>query len=161
MLDGLLGSLGGAAGVAAFVIGAFWKYEDVASPEAKLKVTQWLRYSGPKTGEPGWAQHLVVAFNKIFGERHFSFKCIWRSCMASTIAVVLVSFAWIITRPDEFNSMVTGEKYSLAAKIVGVAVTMATLNWVPDYFSYMKTRSNIEENKQSTRRFRSFSICVC
>src|SRR5262249_24471312 len=139
MLDGLFGSLGAAAGAAAAVMGAFWKYEDVASSEAKLTVTHWLSYSGPK-GEPGWPQHLVVAFNRIFGERHFSFKCIWRSCLASTIAVLIFSFVWVTTRPDEFKSLVTGEKYSIAVLVVGPILATAILNWVPDYFSYMKTR---------------------
>jgi hypothetical protein len=35
---------------------------------------------------------------------------------------------------------VKGQKYTVAVLIVGPVIAMAILNWVPDYFSYMKTR---------------------
>jgi predicted outer membrane lipoprotein len=70
-LDNLFALLGTAVAAAAAVITAFWKYEDVASLEAKQKVTRWLKYSGPTADHPGWADHLVTAFSKILANGTF------------------------------------------------------------------------------------------
>jgi hypothetical protein len=142
MLDGLVGSLGVAVGAAATVTGAFWKYEDVASPEAKLKVTHWLTYSGSTAKHPEWADHLVVAFNRIFGERHFSLKCFFRSCLASTIATSAVLLFWVVRRPEEFHSFFEMHiaRWGESTPVLAVLVLTIILNYIPDYFSYMKTR---------------------
>jgi hypothetical protein len=146
MIDSLLGIVGVAGGAAGAVLGTFWKYEDVASPEAKVRVTHWLRYTGPMASRPGWADHLVVAFNKIFGERHFSLKCILRSCLASIVAVCIMFVAWKLLRKDEFVSFaanrVRGEG---VLALVFIILAGFIINLLPDYISYMKARKILEK----------------
>jgi hypothetical protein len=146
MFDGLSVSLGSAAGAAAAVIAAFWKYEDVASPGAKQTVTAWLKYGGPGANHSEWASHLVTAFNAIFGERHFTVKCFTRSCLASLIACVIMFCFWVVVRHDDFlialKELAPEDSDYLRGVILAVGFVFAVLifNCVPDYFSYMKTR---------------------
>jgi hypothetical protein len=146
MFDNFLASVLAAATVAGGVSGAFWKYEDVASPEAKLKVTHWLRHDGPTTDHQEWADHLVVAFNKIFGARHFSLKCFFRSCLASVIAVAMMFLIWVVHDPEGYSSYIAHlssinetDVRTLAPPII-VIFGALLFNSIPDYFSYMKTR---------------------
>jgi len=45
-------TLGTGAIAASSIIGAFWKYEDVASPQAKQMTAAWLKYRGSNEKVP-------------------------------------------------------------------------------------------------------------
>jgi hypothetical protein len=158
MIDNLLALIGGALGAGGTVTAAFWKYEDVASLEAKQRVTRWLTYRGSTTDHPGCADHLVTAFNKIFGERHFSAKCFWRSCLASTIAICTMTLAWALLRPEEFSSLYEFLSfYNRTAALATLVIFIILVNCVPDYLSYMKTRMIL---KKLTRLETTFGVVV-
>jgi hypothetical protein len=132
--------VGSAAALAGAVIGAFWKYEEVASPEAKVAVASWLRYRGAGSKGNDLARHLVVAFNKIFGERHFTLKCFGRSCLASLIAICIVSLIWGFLRPDEAGGFVRRLMSFPSSAGVFFIVVVVGFNCIPDYLSYSKLR---------------------
>jgi hypothetical protein len=128
---------GGASTAATFVIAGFWKYEDVASPEVRSTITNWLNYrGGPSSAIPSWPQHLVTAFNTVFGERHLSLKCVIRSCIASLLAMSTMIFIWWLLRPNEFLAFIQNPKHTVLA----VFFFILPFNFIPDYLSYMKTR---------------------
>jgi hypothetical protein len=125
----------------------FWKFEDTASPELKRMVVRWLRYRGSPSD--AWSNQLVRIFTKIFGERHFTWKCFGRSCLASLFAVCMGIALWMTTRTyEQLMESLSGsfvsfeEEPALYPKLAPTdfAVFVVLLNCVPDYFSYMKTR---------------------
>jgi hypothetical protein len=146
-----------ALGVAGSVAAAFWKYEDVASPEAKQTVASWLKYRGSDSTSPKWADHLVTAFNRIFGQRHLSLSCFLRSCLASLIAFSVLFLVWSILRPGEFSNFYSGRSLGdMMWLLVGVAI----LNGIPDYISYMKSRIILATMSRSERLSRMWQLAA-
>jgi hypothetical protein len=133
-----------ALGVAGSVTAAFWKYEDVASPEAKQAVASWLKYRGSDSISSRWADQLVTAFNRIFGERHLSLTCFLRSCLASLIAVSTMCLVWRTLRPEEFaefyDAFVSYPLIGWPTSKMFMLLIIFGFNLIPDYFSYMKSR---------------------
>jgi len=161
MFDDLYLTAGSATAAAAAVMGAFWKYEDVASAEMKAAVVGWLKYRGPKAPGPGWTDHLVIVFNKIFGERHFTLKCFRRSCLASLIAVCLMFLVWRLLRPQEFGLYFEVHNEISDGLISFFLVFIAFLvNCLPDYVSYMKTRSILRAMSGSQGFLRLFEFAL-
>jgi hypothetical protein len=161
MLDDLYLTAGGATAAATAVAGVFWKYEDVASAEMKSAVVGWLKYRGPNAPNLGWTDHLVIAFNKIFGERHLTLKCFRRSCLASLIAVCLMFVVWRVLRPQEFALYFEVHNENSAGLISFFLVILAFfVNCLPDYVSYMKTRSilRVMSGSQDFLRLCAFAL---
>jgi hypothetical protein len=82
-----------AAGVILFgVVWGFFKgVESVLTDQTKLEIAVWLL--GVKVGqkvEP-WPDTFAKMFDRVFGTKHLSWKCFWRSCIASS-AIFLVAF---------------------------------------------------------------------
>jgi hypothetical protein len=143
-----------AAGAAGTVMAAFWKYEDVASPEAKQTIASWLKYRGSAPTYPRWADQLVTAFNWFFGERHFTLKCFMRSCLASLIAVSGLALVWGILRPQEFAYLFFISDSSKSGLAISLLLFVLAFNCIPDYVSYMKSRMILRVMSRSKRHFR-------
>ncbi len=80
--------------------GIVWKFferlEAVLTDQTKLEIAVWLvgrKKVGPKV-EP-WPETFAKVFDRVFGSKHFSWKCFRRSCMASG-ALAVVSSAIMI-----------------------------------------------------------------
>jgi hypothetical protein len=136
-MNALSTAIFGAAGLAGTVIGVFWKFEDTASTDLKQMVIRGLRYSGTSS-EVGWAGQITVIFAKVFGERHFSWKCFYRSCLASVFAFGFMFAAWALIRNEDFRSFIARPDFFHLLYFYLIFVPL--FNMVPDYFSYMKTR---------------------
>jgi hypothetical protein len=136
-MSALSAAIVGAAALAGPVIGVFWKFEDIASAELKGMVIRGLKYGGTSS-EVGWAGQLTVIFAKVFGERHFSWKCFYRSCLASVFAFGFMFTAWALIRTEDFKSFIARDDFLHLLYFYLIFIPM--FNVVPDYFSYMKTR---------------------
>src|ERR1017187_8123109 len=81
-----------AAGVVLFgVVWGFFKgVESVLNDDTKLEIAVWL--VGVKVGqkvEP-WPETFAKVFDRVFGRKHFSFTCFWRSVVAAYILGLLL-----------------------------------------------------------------------
>jgi hypothetical protein len=79
--------------VAGFVYGVFEVGEILASPQAKLALTNWLQ-TAELQKVAGLPEYTREIFQRIFGNRHFSLQCLWRSA-AFSVGSTLVSFLLI------------------------------------------------------------------
>ena len=68
----------------------FSRAETVASPEAKAAITSWLRNVKPEGTLSNWPSTFADVFDSVFGKKHLSWRCFWRSCIASFLAVSVV-----------------------------------------------------------------------
>lgn len=63
------------------------------------------------------AVYFVELFDAIYGEKHFSWKCFWRSSVASLIVVFITLLIWEVL----YSSDVRWEKFSVLA-VCGIFV---------------------------------------
>ena len=80
------------------VWGFFKGVESVLTENTKLEIAVWLvgmKPLGPKA-QP-WPDTFAKVFDRVFGKKHISWRCFWRSALASSlvyVVVLLISF-WI------------------------------------------------------------------
>ena len=147
MIDNLLNIPGILALAAswAVVTGGIWKLservEKVVTQNARDDVALWLRDADPANFLVGMARAFAAAFDSIFGVRHFSLRCFFRSTIASIISVVILTLIWFALRPNEFSIFFQNEG------MYGVFLIFAygiILNALPDYLSLLESRQVIK-----------------
>jgi len=134
------------------VLGVFELGERFASQRAKDALSKWLAsFDVKKTGAlPEGTKEL---FEKIFGKRHLSLKCLFRSAMFSVGAMLFIGTLVFMIDPKEALKMMTkivSEEricYQFPDKwVCGIFSTPIELMlWIPwailiDYLSLFKTR---------------------
>jgi len=116
----------------------FEKAEEVLNQETKKSVTRWLKNLDVAEKVHNWPQAFAENFDAVFGKKHRSWKCFFRSCLASTLASVIVIFIWVWMRPDEFFSVWHNEDFM--TQLILFPILLALLNFLPDYLSLLETR---------------------
>src|ERR1017187_7703896 len=88
----LINSPPGQLAAGGVLAGIVWKFfervENVLTNDTKLEVAQWLQ--GVKMER--WPQKLASGFEQVFGHKHWSWKCISRSCQISLCVFVVVTW---------------------------------------------------------------------
>ena len=117
----------GAASAFFYVVGVGSKH---LSEDAKAALSLYLQgdYQGT------WAENFCALFDHIFGPKHLSWTCLWRSAIASLLAV-----AALYVLLDQILGVLTVRAASALplwqALLIGAAV-----NILPDYLSLWETR---------------------
>ncbi len=126
-------------------MGGIWalfdRAETVATGDARDAVSRWLHNLDLTRSLPNWPAAFAALFDYVFGKRHFSRGCFYRSCIASLVSVVLVTLVWVALRPEEFSAFI--QSWTLATLSFGVLVVMF-INFIPDYFSLLESRYVIQ-----------------
>jgi hypothetical protein len=90
-----------AGGVLAGIVWKFFeRVETVLTDDTKLEIAVWLL--GVKVGEKvePWSGTFAKVFDRVFGAKHLSWKCLTRSCLATLASCFLTSFlVYIYLRP--------------------------------------------------------------
>lgn len=120
------------------MIGGGWslfdRAESVVNKDTKVAVSKWLKNVQLPSTE-SWPVTFQVIFRRVFGEKHFSFKCIGMSVLASAAFIAIFLALWVAVHPDkgfEFFSNSTGW--------IAVLFVAALINLLPDYISLLETR---------------------
>src|SRR5260221_4689213 len=126
-----------AGGVLAGIVWKFFeRVESVLKDETKKEIAFWL--VGVKVGqkvEP-WPRTFARVLDRVFGTKHLSWKCFWRSCVLSCVTLLVGT---IIFGGYAFNR--TYFSFRFYALIVAEIVPQALgANILPDYLSLLKTR---------------------
>lgn len=103
------------------------------SEDANAGLTLWLKGDFEST----WSENFCKLFDVFFGEKHLSWKCFFRSAIASVIAVGLLYFLYTSVLG------VLGVKGSRAQgdySFVQLILFGAAINIIPDYLSLFETR---------------------
>ena len=125
------------------LLGGIWalfeRAETVASSQTKESVARWLRsldFTQFAIDFPKTFEHI---FDSIFGSRHLSFRCFFRSCLGSMVLVVIVTLIWGAIRFDEFMAFYKASSSVLWLLVIFVLV-ISVLNLIPDYISLLESR---------------------
>jgi hypothetical protein len=86
-------------------LGVAWKADDGISKQLREDLSLWLLCIEPKqVGQSiqRWPTHFAALFDLVFGKKHLSWRCFFRSCMASVLAVVLCTLIFTQVAPGEW-----------------------------------------------------------
>jgi len=127
-----------AGGVLAGIVWKFFeKVEAVLTDETKLEIAVWLLGLDFKKRVANWPSTFAKLFDRVFGEKHFSWKCFLRSCLAtyaSLIVTVILSGRQV--QPLARNLFMRGGPQFLPLFLVNSVFG----NLAPDYISLYKSR---------------------
>jgi hypothetical protein len=151
-----------AAGVVLFgVVWAFFKgVESVLSDDTKLEIAVWL--VGVVVGKKvkPWPETFERMFERIFGDRHVSWKCLRGSAIVSVFVSFCVQGVWYLLHPKDFPALASDAMRALGILdstlnrwlVVPLLITGNALlvNGVADYFSLWKTRSLLKRFQSPT-----------
>jgi hypothetical protein len=122
----------------------FEKAERVLSEESREKVVGWMAQSDFKGTFSSIPDQFASLFDRVFGERHLTWSCFWRSSVASIFAVWIVTLLWAIPHPP--SSLATG-----LLLFAGITAFAVIFNLIPDYLSLLETRFVLAGLQRSRR----------
>ena len=127
-------------------LGAVWalfsRVEDTTAPEAKKATSRWLMNLRVEGLFSTWPSRFAALFDHVFGERHLSWKCFRRSCLASVAAVGVVALA-ATTWGGLGGAMTSLWSLPPGPAVVnwaGRLLFVAGFNLLADYVSLLETR---------------------
>ncbi len=130
-------------GACVVVWAVFVKFDGLLQDGTKLAIAVWL-VGDPKTEARPWPDTFIRLFDRAFGEKHLSWKCFWRSSIASFLAVCgLLALGYAVSPAVRAAFYPDAEMQSvrLTATIIGAAILLGgVLNLFPDYLSLLQTR---------------------
>lgn len=119
--------------------------------DKKDSIALWLMGA---QSEESWSRSFVALFDKVFGSRHFSIKCLFRSALFSLIAVVGIWLA--MGRTDAFVLRLQAELTLGGTLLIALCVNVAA-----DYISLLQTRYIVGQAHQfHNTLFHLFIIAV-
>jgi hypothetical protein len=117
-----------------YVIKKFFKeVEEGLSENTKLEIAVWLL--GVKTADKvqSWPDTFAKVFDRVFGKNHLSWRCFWRSAIASFTALAVSLMMASTLYPQR--------KLLGSANELGFLLMLALfVNVLPDYVSLLETR---------------------
>jgi hypothetical protein len=152
----LINSSPGQLAAGAVLAGIVWKFfervESVLNENTKLEIAVWLL--GVKVGqkvEP-WPETFAKVFDRVFGTKHLSWKCFWRSCIASYCAVAVCWLALLGWEGGLLRWLLRFDRFVLMILFGGTIG-----NLLPDYASLLETRWLL----RAIRNSKSTAIILC
>jgi len=149
--------------VAGAVFGVFELGERLASQRAKDALSKWLLSFDVLKAKalPDGTQEL---FTRIFGERHFSRKCLIRSAAFSLGAMAFIGILLLLISPQD----VLQERFWVITNVFGNSLVgdwIDFLIWLPwslliDYVSLFKTRVILEVLTRMHRRNQMVALAI-
>ncbi len=122
-------------GICGFVWAGFVRLEPLLKEDTRDKIANWVRGSKHGDADNRWPATFAVVFDRVFTEKHLSWGCFWRSCVASLLAVVVMTAVlWVV------NSQVRDRLVENPGILVGVGMLTGIFNLFPDYLSLLETR---------------------
>ncbi len=122
-------------GVMAGIWALFERAELVLEEDLLKRLSNWLRNDTSHTDMQRWPIIFCEIFDRIFGKNHLSFKCFFRSCIASLCAVSILTL--ILTGPTGLDLDLDGFELK---DFVEVLSLVCMVNLIPDYLSLLETR---------------------
>ena len=153
-LTKFVNSPGGVLTAGAVLAGFVWKFfervEAVLTDQTKFEIAVWLLGIRLKPTLQSWPDTCLVLVNRVFGPKHFSIKCVWRSFLASTC----VGFGWMLM-VSYYPFSVRGVREAFES-----IVRVNFFNVIPDYISLLETRLILRFIQRHRSRANSFAFVI-
>jgi len=96
-----------ALAIGAALLAMAWKADDAISLKFKRDLSLWLvRLDPAAVGQSvqRWPEHFAALFDRVFGKKHLSWRCFFRSSIASLLAFVLCTLIFMQAAPGEWTA---------------------------------------------------------
>jgi hypothetical protein len=128
-----------AGGVLAGIVWKFFeRVEAVLTDNTKLEIAVWL--SNVEVGKKiaPWPETFVTVFDRVFGKKYLSWKCFWRSCVASLAMATISATVMLNTHvtDDPTFSMLSGSVVGWLLVFISIVIGMCMI----DFLSLLETR---------------------
>ncbi|MCP4283394.1 MAG: SUMF1/EgtB/PvdO family nonheme iron enzyme, partial [Gammaproteobacteria bacterium] len=127
-----------------------WKADDTISLEFKRDLSLWLVGLDPAAvgySVQRWPAHFAALFDRVFGKKHLSWRCFFRSSIASLLAFLLCTLIYVQVAPGEWAAFSSGFGWGKHFLVLGGVAALANL--LPDYVSLLETRWVIQRMQQT------------
>jgi hypothetical protein len=134
----LIGQIVAGVALAGIVWLFFERVEAVLNDDTKLEIAVWLldRKRLSSTFE-SWPHTFSTVFDRVFGTKHLSWKCFWRSSMASFIAAMLATLLAYFGPESAIQTEFNNDLYGTSLRLI-LAITLGIC--ITDYVSLLDTR---------------------
>ena len=143
-------------------MGGIWllfdRAEIVLHEDVRKQLTAWLK-KDKSFDSKKWPALFISIFDRIFGERHFTLKCFFRSCVSSIFIMLIITLIFFsigsfnsmiqyLESFDNFLSLLTDSEklkntkdFSYTFTIFFIILSKGfIINLIPDYLSLLETR---------------------
>ncbi len=126
-----------AGGVLAGIVWKFFeRVEAVLNEDTKLEIAVWLLDREPLSPTfQSWPDTFARVFDRVFGNKHLSWKCCGRSALATYLTLAV---GVILIRPPSLEHVPPLTRLILFGMVLIYETFFS--NVVPDYFCLLKTR---------------------
>ncbi len=137
LIDSMIGKIGAAVGIFGAVLGTFITLDKWTSKSAKQDFASYLKQTDFGQVTAHIPSGLRELFERIFGQKHFSMRCLFSSFLFSLGALGLLLVLYVMDNPHG-----RGPAFSQAflwftrIEIIQIFV----ISFVADYFNLLKTR---------------------
>ncbi len=121
--------------ICGFVWAVFVRLEPLLKKDTRDQIASWVRGSQQRDADNRWPATFSIVFDRVFTKKHLSWSCFWRSCVASLLAVVVMTAILYMV-----NSQVGDRLVENPGILVGVGMLTGIFNLFPDYLSLLETR---------------------
>jgi hypothetical protein len=109
----LINSPPGQLAAGGVLAGIVWKFfervEAVLTDQTKLEIAVWLLGRKKRTSTPqNWPDTFANVFDRMFTNKHLSWRCFWRSSLASYMSL----FVLLLARSSTSNRRAEGRGFS-------------------------------------------------
>jgi hypothetical protein len=155
-----LGIISTGLAVGGAFLGLGWRADGLISQQASDDLSSYLldprRERSIKTAYL-WPKIFIEFFDHIFGEKHLTFKCFYRSAIASITAVIICAAAIIIVVEKSLAGDGVHEILQAPIEVyIYLSIFFISFNVLPDYISLLETRiviDKIRKSKSAVMRF--------
>lgn len=122
---------------AAIVLALFWKADEAIADDARLAISKQLQSLRVYDTQISWPYAFITMFDSIFGNRHWSLFCFFRSAL---ISILLLSFLSLLCFCfGDHNTKFEIYVYIFLILFAGFIIAIP-MNVIGDYFSLLATR---------------------
>jgi hypothetical protein len=130
----------------------FEEVEKKLSDNTKLEIAIWLLDLHPSKSFGAWRETFVKIFERVFGDKQLSWKCLWRSCAATAITS-LITLGATITIFRTTNAL------TWSSVLLYMSASILS-SFIPDYLSLWKTRYLINASATEADVYRDLLLLL-
>lgn len=129
--------LGACLGVAGGFYGLFAAAEDAIAKSKRDSIAKLVRKAQFDDIKFNWKSTFGDIFDGVFSDKHWSWRCFWRSSLSSLLAVIALTLVWVSTDPVGVENTT---KWLTKPEVVLILLSPVIFNLLPDYLSLLETR---------------------
>lgn len=134
----------------------FKSFEEQLSPELKIQIWFWLGGLTPNIEGTvqSWPNTVAALFDRIFGKKHLSWVCFWRSCLVSySVLAVMICIALLVNVGEQHQYFGNSPQFGNIRNTLYIVIILAlATNAIPDYLSLLVTRFLLNTMRGTTMR---------